>query len=291
MDRTASADHPHRARSRPTSSSGASARRAVPAASTRTRRTPRSSCCFDIEASPSLGPRQRARLLETARPAACASSRRSAARSMQNRELALERLRERLAAALHIDPPRSRDPAVAVREAGARRAEAPRRRTQADPARAARRRVLGRRCTSSSTSLLIVVGVVAVVRRARRRAAHVRAPARRAGAVHAASIFRVGARERLRRLRPPEPQLRGARPRDGAVRAARAARVPGGRARRRLRRVRVLLRSVRDGRLARRAHHERIVAVHARLRTPGRPRARRSSRSPRRRSGSACSRC
>jgi ribosome-associated protein len=60
---------------------------------------------FDIEASPSLGPRQRARLVERLGPRVriVASERRS---QLQNRELAIERLRERLAAALHVDPPR-----------------------------------------------------------------------------------------------------------------------------------------------------------------------------------------
>jgi ribosome-associated protein len=60
---------------------------------------------FDIEGSPSLGPRQRARLVERLGPwvRVVASERRS---QFQNRELALERLGERLAAALHIDPPR-----------------------------------------------------------------------------------------------------------------------------------------------------------------------------------------
>jgi ribosome-associated protein len=60
---------------------------------------------FDIEASPSLGPRQRARLLERFGPVAraTASERRSQA---QNRELALERLRSRIAAGLKVDRPR-----------------------------------------------------------------------------------------------------------------------------------------------------------------------------------------
>jgi ribosome-associated protein len=60
---------------------------------------------FPIESSPSLGPRQRARLLERLGPVAraTASEHRSQAR---NRELALERLRSRLAAALRVDPPR-----------------------------------------------------------------------------------------------------------------------------------------------------------------------------------------
>jgi len=60
---------------------------------------------FDIEPSPSLGPRQRARLLEKLGPRVriVASERRS---QLQNRELALDRFRERLANALHVDPPR-----------------------------------------------------------------------------------------------------------------------------------------------------------------------------------------
>ncbi len=60
---------------------------------------------FDVGASPSLGPRQRARLLERLGPVvrATASNTRSQAR---NRELALERLRVRLAKGLHVDAPR-----------------------------------------------------------------------------------------------------------------------------------------------------------------------------------------
>ena len=60
---------------------------------------------FDIESSPSLGPRQRVRLLEKLGPRVriVASERRS---QLQNRELALDRFRERLAGALHVDPPR-----------------------------------------------------------------------------------------------------------------------------------------------------------------------------------------
>ena len=60
---------------------------------------------FDVAGSPSLGPRQRARLLEklgsTVR--VVASNERSQTR---NRALALDRLRERLADALHVDAPR-----------------------------------------------------------------------------------------------------------------------------------------------------------------------------------------
>lgn len=60
---------------------------------------------FDVVNSPSLGPRQRARLLERLGPEVrvVASDERSQAR---NRELATERLRARLAAGLHVERPR-----------------------------------------------------------------------------------------------------------------------------------------------------------------------------------------
>ncbi len=60
---------------------------------------------FDVANSPSLGPRQRDRILERLGPSVrvTASERRS---QHQNRELALERLRARLADALHVDPHR-----------------------------------------------------------------------------------------------------------------------------------------------------------------------------------------
>jgi ribosome-associated protein len=60
---------------------------------------------FDVRTSGALGPRQRERLLERLGPVvrATASDTRSQAR---NRELALERLRARLAEALRRDPPR-----------------------------------------------------------------------------------------------------------------------------------------------------------------------------------------
>ena len=62
---------------------------------------------FDIAGSPSLGPRQRARLQERLgdQVRVVVADERSQAR---NRELALERLCERLAAALRVDPPRRR---------------------------------------------------------------------------------------------------------------------------------------------------------------------------------------
>lgn len=60
---------------------------------------------FDVEASSSLGPRQKARILERLGPVVrvTASERRS---QHQNRELALERLQARIAGALHVDPKR-----------------------------------------------------------------------------------------------------------------------------------------------------------------------------------------
>jgi ribosome-associated protein len=60
---------------------------------------------FDIAASPSLGPRQRARLLERLGPVVrvVASDERS---QLRNRELALDRLAQRLAEALHVEAPR-----------------------------------------------------------------------------------------------------------------------------------------------------------------------------------------
>ena len=69
---------------------------------------------FDIGASRSLGPRQRARLLERFGPVVrvVASDSRSQHR---NRELALERLRQRLAAALRVERPPGPDPGRAAR--------------------------------------------------------------------------------------------------------------------------------------------------------------------------------
>jgi len=60
---------------------------------------------FDVVSSATLGPRQRARLLERIGPVvrATASDERSQAR---NRQIALERLATRIAAALRVDAPR-----------------------------------------------------------------------------------------------------------------------------------------------------------------------------------------
>jgi ribosome-associated protein len=90
---------------------------------------------FPIATSTSLGPRQRARLLDKLGPVAraTASDSRSQAR---NRELALERLRSRLAAALRVDPPRrATAPSRTAKEArlDAKRRQAQRKRQRRRP--------------------------------------------------------------------------------------------------------------------------------------------------------------
>jgi ribosome-associated protein len=87
---------------------------------------------FDVASSPSLGPRQRERLLEKLGPVvrAVASDRRS---QLQNRELALERLRTRLADALVVAPPRhATRPTRSARE---ERLDAKRKRSETKQAR------------------------------------------------------------------------------------------------------------------------------------------------------------
>jgi ribosome-associated protein len=90
---------------------------------------------FDVAGSPSLGPRQRERLLERLGTVVrvVVSDTRSQAR---NRELALDRLRERLAAALRT--PRARRPTAPSRAARRRRVEAKRRRGELKRQRRAR---------------------------------------------------------------------------------------------------------------------------------------------------------
>lgn len=87
---------------------------------------------FDVATSPSLGPRQRARLLDRLGPEVrvVAADERSQAR---NRERALERLAGRLAAALRVETPRraTRPTAASVE----RRLEAKRRRADRKAAR------------------------------------------------------------------------------------------------------------------------------------------------------------
>ena len=80
---------------------------------------------FDVAGSPSLGPRQRARLLERVGPSVrvVAADTRSQAR---NRDLALERLRARLVEALRVERPRR--PTAPTAGARRRRVETKRRR-------------------------------------------------------------------------------------------------------------------------------------------------------------------
>jgi ribosome-associated protein len=87
---------------------------------------------FDVAASGTLGPRQRARLLERVGPVvrAAASESRSQAR---NRELALERLAAKLQAALRVDP--DRRATKPTKSSQVRRVEAKRRRSQTKRAR------------------------------------------------------------------------------------------------------------------------------------------------------------
>jgi ribosome-associated protein len=90
---------------------------------------------FDVNASRSLGPRQPARLLERLGPMvrATASDSRSQAR---NREIALERLRERLAQGLRIERPRRATKptkAARVRRLDAKRRQSVRKRDRRPP--------------------------------------------------------------------------------------------------------------------------------------------------------------
>jgi ribosome-associated protein len=82
---------------------------------------------FDVVASPTLGPRQRARLLERLGPVvrASASESRSQAR---NRELALARLATKLDSGLRVQPVRT--PTRPTKSSQARRVEGKRRRAQ-----------------------------------------------------------------------------------------------------------------------------------------------------------------
>jgi ribosome-associated protein len=82
---------------------------------------------FDVVASPSLGPRQRARLLDRLGPEVrvVASDERSQAR---NRALAMQRLASRLADALRVEP--SRTATKPTRASQRRRVETKRRRSE-----------------------------------------------------------------------------------------------------------------------------------------------------------------
>ena len=82
---------------------------------------------FDVAASATLGPRQRARLLERLGPVVRASAADSRSQA-RNRELALERLAAKLDAGLRVDP--DRRPTRPTRSSQVRRVEAKRRRSQ-----------------------------------------------------------------------------------------------------------------------------------------------------------------
>lgn len=90
---------------------------------------------FDVERSRSLGPRQRARLLERLGPVvmATAADERS---QVRNRELALRRLAARLAEGLKVETPRR--PTAPPAAARARRLDEKRRRGQRKQSRRAR---------------------------------------------------------------------------------------------------------------------------------------------------------
>ena len=87
---------------------------------------------FDVVGSPSLGPRQRARLLERLGPVVRAGAADSRSQ-VRNRELALARLGSRLAEALRVDP--TRVPTRPTRAAKVRRLEAKRRQSERKAAR------------------------------------------------------------------------------------------------------------------------------------------------------------
>jgi len=90
---------------------------------------------FDIAGSPSLGPRQRARLIERfgSEVRVVASDERS---QLRNRQLALERLRSRLAEGLRTE--RARRPTAPTRGSKEERLEAKRQRSQTKRRRAVR---------------------------------------------------------------------------------------------------------------------------------------------------------
>ena len=112
------------------------------AVSTPTSTASRVEAMFDVEASTALSDIQKRRVIARAGPrlTAVAQDTRSQAR---NRELALERLRDRLAAALAVPQEAAADPAFASRGGAAPRSEAPSGGAQASPAPAGHGRVTG----------------------------------------------------------------------------------------------------------------------------------------------------
>ena len=219
---------------------------------------------------------------------AVASERRS---QLQNRELALERLRARLAAALHVDPAARRDASRRARRS--KRASSRSGGTASASATGAARR---RRRLSDADADAMTSGDVAA--RARRALiavvivldAAIRtfvAAARRRPCCSPYVVFRI-VRSVLQAASPARARSYEARDRVMALYAPLAL----------LAFPTVVaavvifvafalhLRRARARRLARRVHDERLVAAHARVRAAARPRRRCSSRSPKRRSGS-----
>lgn len=84
----------------------------------------RAEVSFDVAASPSLGPHQRARLIERLGPSVRAASADERSQ-LRNREQALERLRAKLAAGLRVEAPRR--PTRPTRRSQQRRLDAKRR--------------------------------------------------------------------------------------------------------------------------------------------------------------------
>jgi ribosome-associated protein len=82
---------------------------------------------FDVRASSTLGPRQRARLLDRLGPVVRASASESRSQ-VRNRELALSRLAARIDAGLRVQP--ARRPTRPTKSSQVRRVEAKRRRSQ-----------------------------------------------------------------------------------------------------------------------------------------------------------------
>jgi ribosome-associated protein len=82
---------------------------------------------FDVAASPSLGPRQRARLMERYGPVVRAAAADSRSQS-RNRQLALDRLATRLDEGLRVDP--TRRPTKPTQGSKIRRVESKRRRSE-----------------------------------------------------------------------------------------------------------------------------------------------------------------
>jgi len=88
---------------------------------------------FDVQSSPSLGPRQRARLLEKVGPSVRVVSREHRSQAL-NRDDALDRLADKLSDALRVEAPRR--PTTPSAGARARRLEAKRRQAQRKKSRA-----------------------------------------------------------------------------------------------------------------------------------------------------------